>query len=166
MTYFLSIYLSSPEVFLAYASVDLCSVFCIFTCRPVHYLFSCEPMHYLLSAYLSTCAVFFVYLHVDLHNVTPPPPPPLPPDRLVGLVVKASVSRMEDPGFESRGVRIGRTRGRTCVSVVCHFFLFSFLFCSCCCCFVLFCVCVLFFFPFLSFFGGEEGGRFGGGGGG
>ena len=32
----------------------------------------------------------------------PPPPSPRPLDRLVGLVVKASASRAEDPGFESR----------------------------------------------------------------
>ena len=32
-----------------------------------------------------------------------PPPPPLPPrDSLAGLVVKASASEVEDPGFESR----------------------------------------------------------------
>ena len=30
-----------------------------------------------------------------------PPHPPLHPDRLVGLVVKAFPSRVEDPGFES-----------------------------------------------------------------
>ena len=33
------------------------------------------------------------------------------PDRLVGLVVKASASRVEDPGFESR-LRPGFFRGR------------------------------------------------------
>ena len=33
---------------------------------------------------------------------SPPPLSPPPPNRLGGLVVKASASRAEDPGFESR----------------------------------------------------------------
>ena len=36
----------------------------------------------------------------------PPSRPPLPPHHHVGLVVKASASRAEDPGFESRLPRI------------------------------------------------------------
>ena len=38
-------------------------------------------------------------------------PPPRPSDRLVGLVVKASASRAEGPGFESR-LRRDFFRGR------------------------------------------------------
>ena len=54
---------------------------------------------------------FFFYLFLSSFAsfpfLSPPPPPPLPTlslflYRLVGLVVKASASRVEDPGFESR----------------------------------------------------------------
>ena len=38
---------------------------------------------------------------VQHHDVQTPPTPSQLPDRLVGLVFKASASRAEDPGFES-----------------------------------------------------------------
>ena len=51
---------------------------------------------------LFVCSLIFC---LSVFLLTPPPPPPTSPptsNRLVGLVVKASASRAEDPGFESR----------------------------------------------------------------